>query len=118
MGCSPEAFKAYTCSASRLKRAISGLRGKGVLTRQKQSLGKTPHPREEDIGQDEEAVFAPLTGELMSVWLISYQGNPQRGTPLRAPLISSVESSGPAGTITSCGLGQVRRKVSPVSRYR
>ena len=40
-------------------------------------------------GQDMVAVFAPkgkgrfpVIGEMMSGWLISYQGNQQRGTPL------------------------------------
>ena len=61
------------------------------------------------------AVFPPggagegrllVIGELMSGGLISYQRNQQRGTPLTAPLIR---------TIISWGLGQVGRKVSPVS---
>ena len=51
---------------------------------------------ETDRGQDTAAVFAlgsgrgrlPVTGELMSGWFISYQGNQQRGPPLTAPLIS------------------------------
>ena len=47
----------------------------------------------------------PVTEELTSGGLISYQGNQQRGTPLTAPWIR---------TITSWGLGQVLRKVSHV----
>ena len=51
----------------------------------------------------------PVTGELTSGGLISYQGRQQRGTPLTAPLIR---------TITSWSLGQVSvlRKVSHVHR--
>ena len=45
----------------------------------------------------------------MSGWLMSYQGNQQRGMPLTTPLIE---------TVISWGLGQVCRKVSPVSRCR
>ena len=48
-----------------------------------------------------------LQGELMSGWLIGYQGNQQRGTPLTAPLISypggDVLISQFIGTITSWG---------------
>ena len=47
-----------------------------------------------------------LLGELISGWLISSQGNQQRGMPLTAPLIR---------TVTRWGLGQVGRKVSHVS---
>ena len=45
----------------------------------------------------------------MSGWLMSYQGNQQRGMPLTTPLIE---------TVISWGLGQVCRKVSHVSRCR
>ena len=45
--------------------------------------------------------------ELMSGWLISYQGNQQRAMPLTIPLIRAV---------TSWGLRQVYRKVIHVCR--
>lgn len=48
-----------------------------------------------DRGQDVVAVFTalgrgrlPVIGELMSHWLIGYQGNQPRGTPLTSPLIN------------------------------
>ena len=50
-----------------------------------------------------------LSGELRSGWLISYQGNQQRGRPLMAPLIR---------TITSWGPGQVYREAKHVSRVQ
>ena len=64
-------------------------------------------------GQDTVAVFAPqgksrlpVIGGITAGWLISYQGNQQRDTPLTTPLIS----------YPNWGLGQVCRKVSHLSR--
>lgn len=53
--------------------------------------------------------FTGVEVELRSGWLISYQGNQQRGMLLIAPLTI---------TITSWGLGQVPRKVSHVCRLQ
>ena len=67
-----------------------------------------------DGGQDMVAACSPEEGEidscgeaLTSSWLISCQGNQQKGTPFTVPLIR---------TITSWGLQEVCRKVSLVSR--
>ena len=67
-------------------------------------------PRVADGRQDVVAVSVRseqglvVMGELMSGWLISYQGNWQRCMRLTAPLI----------TVTSWGLRQVYGKISPV----
>ena len=121
--CTPQAYEACACPASRPKkepgvsnRDISGLMEGGSLHVWSKVLERHPtvcirlqwragHGSSLRWGFAGERL--PVIGELMSGGLISYQRNQQRGTPLTAPLIR---------TITSWGLGQVHRKVSPVSK--
>ena len=84
----PQADKPCTCPASKLKkeprvsnRDLHGLMDGGSYMSEARSWGNTP-PGTADGGQDKVAVFAPggkgrlpVTRELMSGWLISYQGN-------------------------------------------
>ena len=90
MGCTPQAYKAYACPASKLKkepgvsnRDINGLTDGGAYTSEARSWSNTP-PCEANGGQDMVAVFAPtprgkeelpVIGELTSGGLIGYQGN-------------------------------------------
>ena len=63
--------------------------------------GVTSHPVRQPVGRTgQQTLFLGGPGrgggkgrELMSCWLIGYQGNQQRGTPLPTPMISVVESS-------------------------
>ena len=88
LGCTPQAYKACACPASKLKkesrvsnRDISGLMDGGAYTAEARSWRDTPLCAA-DGGQDIVVVFAPegkgrlsVIGELTSGGLISYQGN-------------------------------------------
>lgn len=62
--------------------------------------GVTSHPVRQPVDwTGQQSMFLVGLGlggkgrELMSGWLIGYQGNQQRGTPLPTPMISVMESS-------------------------
>ena len=122
LGCTPQAYKACTCWALRWKKEprvsdgdISGLIGGGAYTSKARSWSDTPLCVA-DSRQDMVAIFAPGgngrlldIGGMTSGWLISYQGNQQRSTPLTTPLIRA---------IGSWSRGQICRKFSLVRRVK
>ena len=96
--CTPQAYKACACPASRLKkepgvsnRDINGLMDGGADLSEARSWSDTP-ACVVDSGQDMAAVFPPgfggggrwpVIGEMTSGGLISYPGKEQRGKPLK-----------------------------------
>ena len=115
LGCTPQAYKACACPASRPKkepevsnRDINGLMDGGAYTSEARSWSDTPLCAA-DGGQDMVAVFAPEVREgyqLEGNWC-QVGSLVTRGTSITASLIR---------TITSWGLGQVCRKVSHLRR--
>ena len=109
-----------TCPALRPKKEprvsnkdICGLMGAGAYTSEARSWSDTPQRAAVDGGQDMAAGFAPrgkrrlpVTGRITSGWLIIYQGNQRRGTPLTSRLLR----------VTGWSLGRVCRKVTWGSR--
>ena len=124
LGCTPQAYEACACPASRLNkqpwvsnRDINGLMNGGAYTSEARSWSDTPPPCAADSRQDVAVVFTrggkwrglPVIGNWCQVGLLVFRQNQQRGTPLTAPLIR---------TVTSWGLGQVPRKVSQVGKIQ